>query len=409
MLMVFAFIALAVPLLSAALGLASTMSIDSGVKNRITKSQYAVIGGNQHAIYRLFYEAGYAESLTEGVEDSYSVTVAGEQITVSVTKLSNPNSNPPPPNADNSRRLQTLKSVEPTTAAPSTPTTFTYTITVENRDDKQVNLNKIHDRLPTGFSYVGGSTTDDPTIVMETADGNSYEKLTWDLGSLNIKLQPQESETLLFDAQATVAEGTYCNEAWADPGGEKTGTGKAAQITVGSPPSGLCAGDAVRTSKSVYPDSAPGNTQTAYTYTISIENIGTGDLNLERIRDLLPEGFLYVTGTTTGDITNADPNATMHQGRHRLDWDFAPTKQLPAGQTWLHVFDADATAAPGEFWNEVWLTFDEFSYTIYTWPTAVINVMAVFETSATDGERTVSSEVWVGADSYFISQWDAAP
>ena len=94
MVMVLAFIALAVPLVTGALGLASTLSIDSGVKTSLAKSQYSVIAGNQHAVYRVVYESGYAAGLQEGVEDNYVVDINGEQISVSVLKLSDPVNDP---------------------------------------------------------------------------------------------------------------------------------------------------------------------------------------------------------------------------------------------------------------------------------------------------------------------------
>ena len=66
---------------------------------------------------------------------------------------------------------------------PSTLTTFTYTITVENQDDQPGKVNKIHDELPAGFSYVLGSTTgvtqDDPVI--------NAQHLEWNLrGGINL-------------------------------------------------------------------------------------------------------------------------------------------------------------------------------------------------------------------------------
>ena len=175
MVIVLAFIALAVPLVTGALGLASTLSIDSRIKTRLAKGQYSTIAGNQHAIYRIFYESGYTEGLTEGVEDNYVIDINGEQITVSVLKLSDPVNDPPPPDADSSRKFQTVKIVVPASASPNVQTTFTYTVTVENRDSEPEKLNKVHDRLEPGFAYVAGTTsgvtTGDPSIAV-LDDGN---------------------------------------------------------------------------------------------------------------------------------------------------------------------------------------------------------------------------------------------
>ena len=65
-----------------------------------------------------------------------------------------------------------------------------------------------------------------------------------------------------------------------------------------------------------------------FTYTITIENTGTDHLHPTQVRDLLPVGFTYVPGTTSGDITVADPATTLFQGRQRLTWDFSSTVHM---------------------------------------------------------------------------------
>ena len=49
------------------------------------------------------------------------------------------------------------KAVSPTTAAAGAMTTLTYTITVNNRDDEDEGLNKLHDELAAGLTYDAGS------------------------------------------------------------------------------------------------------------------------------------------------------------------------------------------------------------------------------------------------------------
>ena len=254
-----------------------------------------------------------------------------------------------------------------------------------------------------GFEYVAGSTRGvttaepDVTVLESEPGGPTYQELMWNLTSLKLKLAPGESRSLTFDAEVSVATGNYCNRAWVDPGGKKTSSGPTAKIVVGNPEGTVCPGEAATVSKSVDPDVAPGNTATTYTYTIEIQNIGTEALNMSQVRDLLPEGFAYVPGSTSGDVTIADPTTTMHQGSERLDWSFDPSFLVPSGDTRTIVFLADATAEPGDFWNQVWVTFDEFVDKLYSWPTAPVTVMGVFETAATDGQATVDSELWIGA------------
>ena len=151
----------------AALTLASGLSIDSRVKTDILKKQYAAMGGEQYGLNLLRRQRGAG---------TYSFTLNGEEVTITLTELPPPAAPPPP--ADNSRRLKAVKTVSPTTAVTGSLTTFTYTITVTNRDDNLENLTKIHDELPTGFTYVLGSTsgvtTANPSI--------SGHQLTWNLG-----------------------------------------------------------------------------------------------------------------------------------------------------------------------------------------------------------------------------------
>jgi len=404
---VLAFMALSVPLVTGALGLASTLNVDSRVKTGITKGQYSALGGDQDAIYRILYEDGFTDSILVGEATSYTVTLNGEEIEITVTKVSDPAIDPPPPNSDNSRRIQTLKSVAPESAPADTLTNFSYTIIAENRDNEPENLQKIYDVLPNGFSYLAGSTTgvtiNDPTV---TPVKNASQQLVWNLASMGITLAPGDSSTLVFEAQANVPEGTYCNEAWVSPGDEKTSTGLTAKVTVGSPVSPLCNGKAVSLSSVAELGFAPGDLLTVYPYTLTFENTGTEVLELTQVRELLPVGSNYIEGSTFGDLTSADPTLTTFQGQQRLDWDFVPPEQILPGEVKTLVFEAEAILAPGNYWNEVWLTFNEFTNPVYSWPTALVEVMGVLETQAANGGTTASSEVWVGSDSYIITGQD---
>ncbi len=401
LIIVLAFMALTVPLVTGALALASTLSVDSRTKTGILRSHYSTIGASEYAIYRLVHEVGYADGLPAGVNEAHSILLNGETVTISVLKLSAPLSDPVAPSADNSRKLQVSKEVTPQSAPAYTLTPFTYTVTVRNRDDKSKNLVKLHDELPPGFSYIPGSTigatTQDPST--------SGQLLTWNLVPGGIQLQPGESAIVSFTAQASVDQGTYCNEAWVEPGDTLTSSGKTAPVFVGSPPSTLCPGAAVSISKQVSPATAPANAPVTSNYTIVVQNLGTVILNVSRIRDLLPPGFLYGAGSTSGDIAQNDPNTTNFQGRQRLDWNFVPRLQIYPGETRTLSFEAEATTEPGRYWSDVWMYLDELQESVYTWPTAMIEAMGAFEASATYGEGIALTEVWIGLDSYEVTQW----
>ena len=400
-LMALAFMALVVPLTTAALSIASTMSMESRTATDLLVDHYSVLGASQDAAYRLAYEDGFSDSLEPGVPLEYIVTLNGRQVTTTVIKLSSVVGDPPPPNFDNSRTHQVSKIVTPSTAQVGVWSQFVYTISVENRGDKSKSLNVIYDDLPPGFSYVSlsttGITTSEPSVTGSL--------VTWDISSEGISLAPGQTVYMNFHAEATVGEGTYCNESWVEPGGSKTSSGKTALVTVGTPANNLCAGPAISLSKVVNTALVLGGEATTFTYTITIDNNGSVTLNMSKIRDRLPGGFMYVVGTAGGDITGAEPSTMIQQGSQRLDWNFSPDYQIPPGETRTLTFDAIASVPPGDYFNEVWLTIAEFTDTIYTWPTALIKIMSAAETSAESGGLSAIGEVWANDGSYVTSKW----
>ncbi|MCI0816104.1 MAG: DUF11 domain-containing protein, partial [Chloroflexi bacterium] len=286
MIVVLAFLVFVVPSVTAALSFAATASTVSGAQTRSAIAQYTATGGAEHGLYRVVHEAGYADGLVLDAADLYTVLINGRTVNVSVTKLSATVFDPPPSTYNSKQRLYAEKAVTPETASPSTLTTFTYTITVTNGSKTAKGINQMVDELPAGFSYVGGTTTglttNDPTV--------SGQQLEWDVASMDIDLAPDDSVVLSFDAQASVPEGVYCNEAWVHPGGESTSSGKTAGVTVGSPSSGVCGGTAVAVSATVDPDSAVAGVSTTFAFAVVIDNIGSTDVGVSEVRDLLPAG-----------------------------------------------------------------------------------------------------------------------
>ncbi len=415
LIMVLAFLAVAAPVITGALALSSNLSLDSGVKERILKRQYALLGASQDAIYRLAYQPGYLESLQTGVPTSYSITLNGEALTVTVTSIVAPlSSPPPPPMADNARRLQAYKFVTPTVASPGVLTTFTYSVIVRNQDDDQEQVTHINDHLPPGFSYVAGSssgvTTNNPNVNdHHDGDGESYQELDWNLSSLHIVLQPGEQVALEFQTQATLMQGNYCNEAWAEPGAEKTSSGLTARITVGSPLNGLCPGEAMRLTKTVDPATAAGGVLTTFTYTIAMKNTGTEELYVSKLVDLLPVDFTYVSGSTSGDVAQSDPSTMVQQGSQQLTWNLNPDVLVAPGATKTLTFRATGTLAPGDYWNQVWASVDELQHPVYTWPTAMVHVMGVAKSSVTGGKGIAYTELWVAPSEYVVTNWSMTP
>ncbi len=118
------------PIVTASLGLASTLSVDSRVKTAMLKGQYSSLGGYEHGLYRLVHPPnnGYVQSLQPGVADVYTLTINGNVTTVSILMLSEPPGDVPPPSADSERGLRTFVTVDPAIGDPAVASTFTYTI-----------------------------------------------------------------------------------------------------------------------------------------------------------------------------------------------------------------------------------------------------------------------------------------
>lgn len=395
------FMFLSVPLVTAALGLASTLTIDARLKHQSLRSQYSAIGAEQFVFHSL---------VTTLSEATSTITLNGSVITTTIIQLDAPPGDIPfPTSADANRRMFTSKSASPTSVSSSATTT--YTITVENKDDKSVSPNKIIDELPNGFSYVTGSTDmkNAGGSTISTADpSTSGQQLTWNIPSGN-SLSPGQSMTLEFIATAAAAAGVYCNEAYAQPGGKTNTSGKTAKVTVSSTSSTLCEGAAFSITKTVDEDIVFSDTATTYTYTISMVNEGTDVLNVSQITDTTCSGavatceFTYVPLSAASSGVTATPAElvpTTNVNQQTIKWSWGGGgKQLPTSTTWTLTFEATATLARGQFPDETSVKVASVQLPDQTtWPTAVVTVVDVYRITVTDGESTYECHVWLGAD-----------
>ena len=402
MIMVLAFMALAVPLITAYLGLASTLSIDSRLKTDRMKSQYATMGGVEHVAYRLVYENGYADGLPLGQAVNYIITLNEIDVTVTVTKTNEPPTPESIPPGITNRAFRITKWVFPTSVPPDTQTTYTYTVDLSNMTDTEKTINSIRDDFPEGLTYVPGSTsgltTSDPGMVA----GN----LRWNLTTAEGALPPFTTKALQFQMQGSLPQGIYCNDIWVTPGGDKTRSGMTAKITVGSPASTLCPGTAIQLTKSVSPQVVTPNTQTTFTYTITFTNDGTNLVDVSKIIDLMPASFSYVAGSSQG-LTTADPSIVLKNNgtQEDLTWSANPIGTIAPGSSATLTFQATATLVDASYYNEVTATVSGLNYDLYTWPTAKVVVMGFLELAATDNETTTASETWLNSEGAVRQSW----
>jgi hypothetical protein len=80
--------------------------------------------------------------------------------------------------------------------------------------------------------------------------------------------------------------------------------------------------------------------------------------------------------------------------------------RLRPGYPVILQYDADASAPPGDYWNEAWASIDQLAHDAYTWPTAQVSSFAVIETQSNEGGSISYAEVWVGTQTYFIVEGD---
>ncbi len=366
---------------------------------------YSAESGAEHVLWRLIYEVGFVNTMSSASPTtSYNVNVNNTDVTVSVTML--PPYQPPPPPLSGDEVLRVTKTVSPTTATPDVSQTFTYTIQIENLSQSPQELERLEDLLPVAFSYVPGSTsgitTSDPNIIT----GGPRDKLKWKY-TPNIPFQPGEIKTLTFQATATPSEAVYCNEAEADPeDGKKSTSGPTAKITVGNPESTLCAEFGAELTKTVTPEIALPLKPTTFTYTITVENIGSVKVNLKKLQDVLPPGgFTYVSGSSSG-ITTSDPTQELQpDGRWKLKWTFPPKLRINPGEIKTQTIQAQATVDTGIYCNETWIKLDKPTQWIYSWPTACVTVPAGFDIEADSGTITIRAHILISGNTFDVRSW----
>lgn len=195
--------------------------------------------------------------------------------------------------------------------------------------------------------------------------------------------------TLSFDATVQVAQATHCSEAWVDSGGNKTSNDLIAKILVGAPAFPYCTGPLPLSAKVVRPTIVAAESTNTFTCSVPLSNPGTQLLHVSQIIDLLSTGFTYVSGTTSGSISTANPSTSYpnNGSQRQLVWNINPKLSLASGASSTLTFHATATLALGTYWNQAWVAADVLADQSYTWRTAQVQSMAVVHSTASAGNR----------------------
>ena len=327
--------------------------------------------------------------------------------------------------AYNKRGLQVTKTVSD--ANPIGGDSVTYTITVTNRDDSGADLRDIKVTLPDGFSYDCTGPADQLTLPGASAvdivpkggcpDPDDTD-IEWDIPG-NPDLEPGESATLTFTAVTDVDPGTYCNEVAAKPNENDNASGKTAIVQIGAIP-GLCTGEAFVGTKtwtaatlvSTDTSTSPYIYNFSVDFEIKLDNIGTEDIELAELIDLMPTGFFFVSTSASGDITDS-PWKVQHENsvdREKITWRFTPDVTLVSDTTQTLRYTATAAISRGNHRSDLLMDFagGTFPQDRYTWPTAMLGIRDVFTVSATedDGNSVVTQRLLVAGQSGLVDTWD---
>lgn len=190
----------------------STGVVNSQISEELLTEQYALDAGVEYGLWRLTYEDGFRDSVTEGDPATFPVSVSGMEVSVTVELA------PVGGERTQSWRIQVDCSVVPDPG--STPqgemTTFVYTIIVDNVGTSTVHLEQIGDLLPRGLAYKEGSAGEYLDNIARVDPGKEYkgdhQELLWDFGTSPPEVRAGETATQTFQADAS-QWGPY-NEAW---------------------------------------------------------------------------------------------------------------------------------------------------------------------------------------------------
>lgn len=221
------------PLALIALGLGAALSVSllaftgsalgiSRKAERNVVADYSADAGVEHAIWRLRYEPGFADSLTEGDPTSYSMSINDMDVDMTVTLVPPPAYPPPPPPRPQAWRLCVKVNPIDPPLVPGVTNTHTFAIEVKNMGTSTIHLEEVGFWLPksspvhpwNGFTYLAGSssgfTTANPSSITPV---NPYWELIWPFSPPLPDIRAGETLTQSFQARGC-PDGLYRFEGW---------------------------------------------------------------------------------------------------------------------------------------------------------------------------------------------------
>lgn len=216
---------------------------------------------------------------------------------------------------------------------------FYYDITFANNGSVALPNVTIVDTLPSALQHVKAK----PQPSVEASPN-----FTWNLGTV----QPGQIITIRHNVRA-LSEGTHVN----------TATAKSDNVTIGIAQQTVEVNNRALLikSKTVTPTNAvPGET---VTYTLEVENIGTGKNGTPMVlRDTLPPGFTYhsFVGATLGKASISSPTITVNASNPTKP-SFTVTKAIDPGKSLLISFKAliGLNVQPGRYDNQFQVEYED--------------------------------------------------
>ena len=381
------FLALGSLLLVPTLRLAYTTLNIKSLRTLALEDQYARDGAAEHAMWVLRYGGGTALLTEENQTIEYTITLNGISTDVVIQLRAEPGLSGAPL-AKGGFKVLPGSSVTPTDPPPAVPTTFDYTITMQqlNPDPSTGEITQVWDQLPPGFTYVASSSYFDdgsgpvaigePVVALDAP--SNTQTLHWDFApAIDFQVYGQ-TKRLTFQADATPPDNErYCNEVAFMPNAESAG--KSAFITLGTPSYNGCAGRKVPLTLDASPGIVPPNVTTTVTFAGTWTNLDIGAHGIDQILVVLAPGFAYVADSAAefgSNMTTDEPAVKiLSSGREELTWNTFPVKPVPFVVDEIQTQAFKATTTPtesGSAYAEVFTKlFDPCAHAPCTFPVDV--------------------------------------
>lgn len=174
--MLLALLVMAVPVVVGSLKITSTLATSSHIYERLLSERYAASDGVENTFYQLLRVPAFDDLTVIAPTKQFTIQSGSQQVDVTLTKIFSGD-------GMEGQGLDIHKTVNPTTATPGIPTTYTYTIALDNIGSGQSHLDRVRDLLGPGFTYVPGSvtglTTAEPQMATVTGDPGRADQVMY--------------------------------------------------------------------------------------------------------------------------------------------------------------------------------------------------------------------------------------